>query len=111
MREMALPNILPVEDKKTLRSSLCGKRKKWLVGFFISSITGVCAGLAGLVISALWTLGFLRAAPGLNQTGTWLAVAAFPLLIFAAHCLDKAARAERSIKAISYHKSHHGQNK
>jgi hypothetical protein len=30
-------------------------------------------------------------------------VAAFPLLILAAHCLDKAAEARKRIKAISYH--------
>src|ERR1044072_552757 len=103
MREMVLPKILPVKDEKTAASALCRKRNRWLIGFFVSSIAGVCAGLTGLAISALWTLGFLQAAPDLNPLGTWLVVAAAPLLIPAAHCLDKAAQTGKSIKAISYH--------
>ncbi len=97
-----MPNVLPVEDEKTAVSVLSKKRNKWLIGFFVSSITGSCAGPAGLAISVLWALGVLQAAPDLNRLGTWLVAAAFPLLILAAHCLDKAAEVAKRIKAISY---------
>lgn len=101
---MVLPNVLPAEDEKTAAATLCRKRNRWLIGFSVSSIAGVCAGLTGLAISALWALGFLPAAPDPDRLGTWLVAAAFPLLILAAHCLDKTADVEKCIKAISYHR-------
>jgi hypothetical protein len=102
MREMALPNILPLEKQKDELNVFCKRRDRWLIGFFIGSSVGAGCGLSGLILSALWTLGFLRTTPVMNELATWLMAAAFPLLIFAAHCLDKAAAAERAIKAISY---------
>jgi hypothetical protein len=102
MREMALPNILPLEQQHDELDALCKRRGRWLIGFFIGSSVGAVCGVGGLILSALWTLGFLRSAPVMNELATWLAATAFPLLIFAAHCLDKAAAAERAIKAISY---------
>jgi hypothetical protein len=102
MREMALPNILPLEKQHDELNVFCKRRGRWLIGFFIGSIVGAGCGASGLVLSALWTLGFLRGAPVMNELATWMVVAAFPLLIFAAHSLDKAAAAERAIKAISY---------
>jgi hypothetical protein len=67
MREMVLPKILPVEDKRTAASTLCRKRNRWLTGFFVSAIAGVCAGMAGLAISALWRWELYR--PRLILTG------------------------------------------
>lgn len=102
MSEMALPQILPLENKHDGLDALGKTRKRWLDGFFVSVIIGAAFGITGLIISGLETVGLFQASASLDQVAVGLITVAFPLLVLAAHCLDKAADTKRAIKRISY---------
>lgn len=96
MREVILPKILILN--KADESVFAKSRKRWLNALFASSILGIVLGFTGFVISALSLFGFLAEKHNVSRLGTWLIIAVFPLMMFAAHCLDKidaANKAER----------------
>lgn len=64
---------------------------------FVSSILGIVLGIAGFVLSALSLFGF-SAQQNVSRLGTWMIVAVFPLMMFAAHCLDKIGAANKAEK-------------
>lgn len=102
MREMVLPHILSSEKRQTNISGLCESRDRWLTAFFISALAGVCSGVTGLIVGGLLLFGFLTQNKTLDRLETWMLILAFPLFIFAAHCLDKVAAAKKAINSLSY---------
>jgi len=99
---MVLPRVLPSEKRQTNISALCESRDRWLTGFFVSALAGVCSGIAGLIIGGLFLFGFLTQNKTLDRLETWMLILAFPLFIFAAHSLDKVAAAKKAINSIGY---------
>ncbi|MBC7900565.1 MAG: hypothetical protein H7070_11000 [Saprospiraceae bacterium] len=79
-------------------------RDRWKYMLFSSTVLGFTAGSAGLFFSILpWFLP--RDPEGISSIGTWLTVAFFPLLILAAHSLDKIRDAEKALR-LQYCRRH-----
>ena len=93
MREVILPEVLILNKQN--ESAFAKSRKRWTSALFVSSIFGIILGFTGFVISALSLFGFL-AEQNVSRLGTWLIIAVFPLMMFAAHCLDKIGAANKS---------------
>jgi hypothetical protein len=98
MKEMILPNDSIAEKTNREESALRKSRQRWTNALFISSILGIGLGFTGLVISGLSFFGFLAGNQGIGRLGTWMVVIVFPLMAFAAHCLDKADEAEKAFR-------------
>jgi hypothetical protein len=78
--------------------------KRWRTLLFTSASLGVLFGVTGLTLGALSLLGLPDDSARFGQTGMWLVGAFIPLMLFAAHAMDKtqaarkAARMERAKK-------------
>lgn len=97
MRTIYLPGIIYKERKlseRTLETALM----RWNWAFVFSAVLGGITGLAGTTIGMLSLLRLLSDHQKNDNFGTVLLVAAFPLLVFAAHCLDKAHETEKAIR-------------
>lgn len=79
--------------------------RRWTAGLFISVIIGAASGLGGLVLGFLTLFGVLQPSTGTYTTNTMLIGAAFIFFGLAAHCLDKAAAAEKAIR-LEYCRQH-----
>jgi hypothetical protein len=102
MREIALPRISKFHNKQNDIPSLVRLRTRWLTSFFFSAILGAALGAAGLLISGLVSLGLHAKGTALDSFDALLIAGMFPLIVLAAHCLDKATDAKKAIKSISY---------
>jgi hypothetical protein len=90
-------------NKRNQVDSVDGKnRKRWILALYFCSIGGFSAGLIGLSMSALAFWGFIKNAGLINQIGMWLIVAAFLLVVFAAHAVDKIAKIDRNEKRKAF---------
>src|SRR5215204_3233900 len=102
MREIALPRVTNRLVERSDIYSLTKQRSQWLIGFIFSAILGAALGITGITISGLVSLGLSAKESALNNFDTLLFAGMFPLIILAAHCLDKAGDAKKAIKAITY---------
>jgi len=94
MREVILPEVLILNKQNV--SAFAKSRKRWTSALFVSSIFGIILGFTGFVISGLSLFGFLAEKQNVSRIGTWLIIAVFPLMMFAAHCLDKIGAANKA---------------
>ncbi len=103
MKEMALStnSFFAEQDKVTGLDNL---RSRWIAVLLVSAVLGVAAGLAGLLFSSV-TWFFNDATKGVAELGTILVVAFFPLLMLAAHSLDKIREAEKALR-LDYCRRH-----
>ncbi len=65
------------------------RRKLWITALYFCSIGGFLTAFTGLFMSALEFCGIVGRAAQFNRAGTWLMVAAFPIVMLGAHALDK----------------------
>lgn len=105
MKEIILPKILFYEKKSQEELSLCKIRDRWQAALFTSAALGVFSGLAGLIISGLSLLSFFKDSKEIGNAGACLIVAAFPLMMLTAHCLDKIYAADKAIR-LDYCRRH-----
>ena len=93
---MALSNN-SVFATETDEAKLSKSRDRWTAVLLSSSVLGLAAGLGGLALSIVsWF--FHDTTKGVSELGTLLVVAFFPLLILAAHSLDKVREAEKALR-------------
>jgi hypothetical protein len=78
-------------------------RRRWLVLLLISVIAIVFMAACGFALAALSLLHVIEAYGRLATVGVALIAAAFPTLIFAAHCFDRIDHAVHAI-AMENHK-------
>ena len=97
MRELTLPNSLYMEEKKMSRTTLEASLQRWKFMFVASSICGGVCGLLGMTLGLMSLLRLLTSYKILDGLGTALLVVAFPLIVLAAHSLDKAYEADKAI--------------
>ena len=95
---MVLTHIQPFKVEETAFLQLCRTHRRWLAAFFVSAIGGVSFGVFGLVISVLILSGSLNRNTPIDEIGYGLLIAAFPLLLCAAHCLDKVSDAKKAFR-------------
>lgn len=96
MNEMVLPNNLlrePVDEERLNRTVT-----RWKTLLFITAVCGVFSGVIGLVLSGLTLLGLSDYLRGVGHFGNWMITAFFPLLILAAHALDKVQAAKKVLR-------------
>jgi hypothetical protein len=105
MDQMISPNIPLYAMKDPTELSLEKAHSRWTIGLFLSATIGTLAGLLGLVINGLFLIGVMERTGKISLIATWLIVAAFPLLMLAAHCLDRADAARRSLR-LEYCRRH-----
>jgi hypothetical protein len=97
MSSVTLPNSLYKDKKKVTRKALQASIERWNVTLVFSSAFGTFCGLLGTILGTLSLFGLLQAYRSIDQLGIALLVAAFPLLILAAHSLDKAHEIDKAI--------------
>lgn len=76
--------------------------KFWTNTLLFSSILGIVLESAGLFISGLTLFGLVQDRPKIGGLGIWLIIGFFPLLILAAHCLDKIGEANKTLRIEHY---------
>ena len=100
MRELTLPNSLYLKKAKEMsRTTLELRLERWKRALIISIVLGGFFGIVGTMLGMLSLLGLLSSYRLLDQLGTAFLVVAFPLIVLAAHCLDKAHEVEKVIRA------------
>ena len=77
-------------------------RRRWVGCLLVSFIAAAITGIFGLTLSVMSILHFISRSNPLTPMGVFLLVATFPLLVFAAHCLDRADDANRQIRFAAY---------
>jgi hypothetical protein len=102
VKVIILPNNLFSEpiDEEGLNKSVA----RWKAVLFISAACGVFSGVIGLVLSGLTLLGLSDYLSGVGHLGNWMVGAFFPLLILAAHALDKVQDAKKVLRLTSCRK-------
>ena len=78
-------------------------RRFWSAALFLTGSLGIAAGVVGVVIGIEGVAGFAN--DRLAAWGTGLIAAMFPLLMLAAHCMDKIGEANRAIR-LEYCRRH-----
>ena len=76
-------------------------RRRWALGLAVSCLAAFLAGLLGLVLGTISLLHIIPAGGSSAILGPALLVAAFPLLILAAHCMDKIDEGSREIREVN----------
>jgi hypothetical protein len=79
-------------------------RTRWLTCLLFSSVTAVVTGSFGLALSAAALLHIVTSSGRVSVIGLALLVITFPLLVFAAHCIDRVADTNREIRLEAYRK-------
>jgi hypothetical protein len=97
MSSVTLPNSLYKAKKKVTRKTLQASLERWNVTLVFSSAFGAFCGLLGTILGTLSLFGLLQAYRSIDQLGIALLVAAFPLMVLAAHSLDKAHEIDKTI--------------
>ena len=99
MKAMALPqNLVGVAQLAVdPEANLCRSVQRWTMALLLSAFASAGGGLCGLLISCLASAGEVDNAPVLQAAGNWLLVAAFPLALLAAHCLDHISATKKAL--------------
>ncbi len=81
------------------------RRRFWLSTLFLTGTLGLTSGLLGAGISAFTLVGEHGAWPSLDVAGTVLVASAFPLLMLAAHAMDKIGALDIGLSAEQFKRS------
>lgn len=95
---MSEANRFPLTATKTSVSTenlLLQRRKRWLGSFFLASTLGILSIFFGLGIGLF---SYMALDGGAKIIGTVMLISALPLLMFAAHSMDKAEEMEIRLK-------------
>jgi len=105
VKVIVLPNDLFYEKNNDDLDHLCTLKGRWMALVFISGILGVGCGLFGLLLSVTPYVGLSDYIAGIGHLGNWLIAFFIPLMILAAHALDKVGQIQKTIR-INYCKKH-----
>lgn len=97
MTDTIFSGSLPAEAAKASVSKLAIGLRRWRLILIASAVSGGLSWIGGMAIGLLSLVGELNTHPRIDRFGTVLLVAAFPLIILAAHCLDRAHEVEKAI--------------
>ena len=85
--------------------------RKWVFYMLTTTITATITALFGLTLAGMSLLRVIDSRSALGFTGTILLAVTFPLLVLAAHCLDKIEDINRSHRVASYERIVFGEEK
>ena len=88
MTSLETPTVIEKAQTRVSGNDEKGLRR-WRLTLFASMSAGVVFVLSGLILGAFSYLGFVGNAETINQTGNFLIIAAFALMMLGAHALDK----------------------
>ena len=90
MKEILLETPTVVEELKKRASDKTHKQiTRWRRAFYGSSVAGIISAATGLLLGAVSYIEPPAVGADVNQIGNFLIIAAFPLMMLAAHALDK----------------------
>jgi len=90
MKEITLETPAVIETaKKEVFDSTKKQITFWTIALYLSFIAGILCASTGLVLGAVSYLGLFKNPDSVNQIGNFMIIAAFPLMMFGAHALDK----------------------
>ena len=85
----------------TPEARLVRRRRRWGLGLAVSCLAAFLTGLVGLVLGAISLLHLVPADSNWGIYGPVLLIVAFPLMILAAHCMDKIDEVNAAIRGIN----------
>jgi hypothetical protein len=99
MKEISLERPTVIEEARVPGNEK-NRLSRWRLTLFFSAAAGIISALSGLLLGAISYFGFFRNAKAVNQTGNLLIIAAFPLMMLAAHALDKINEIKSTWKTL-----------
>lgn len=88
MKEIIVQTRAVIEEKPA-SDSVKKRFSRWMLALYLSLCAGIISAVSGLFLGAVSYLGLFRNAKAVNQIGNLMIIAAFPLMMFGAHALDK----------------------
>jgi hypothetical protein len=89
--------VIEIENAKSERT-LCRHKRNWDLCLLISSNSAAVTGIFGLVLSGAVFVGLIPHDGRLSIFGSLLLAVSFPLLVLAAHCLDRIDEVKHAIR-------------
>jgi len=87
-----------LENPEIVEAAVSGvdrkRARRWSSILLVSAAAGTVSGLTGLTLGAVYYLGF-AGANAVDRTGNLMIIAAFALLMLAAHALDRLNEIKR----------------
>jgi hypothetical protein len=102
MKTEAVSTVLTTLRPKYVDSSYRRAHRKWVFYMLTTTITAAITGIFGLTLAGASLLRIIDSRSELGYTGTILLAVTFPLLVLAAHCLDRIEDVNRSHRVASY---------
>lgn len=80
------------------KTAVSKSRQNWMVTVYVCGFGGFSMSLFGLLLSATAFFKLVEDAAQINRIGTWMMVAAFPIVMFGAHAMDKIGAIDETTK-------------
>lgn len=84
------------------KTAINKRRQSWISTLYVCGIGGLAMSLFGLLMSATTSFKLVENAAQINRIGTWLMVAAFTIVMFGAHAMDKIGEIDEKAKKKSF---------
>ena len=102
MKTEAVSTVLTTLRPQYADSSYRRAHRKWVFYMLTTTITGSMTGVFGLALAGLALMHIVDSRSRLGFMGTVLLAVTFPLLVLAAHCLDRIEDVNRAHRVASY---------
>jgi hypothetical protein len=102
MKTETASTVLTTLAPKYSDSSYRRVHRKWVFYMLTTTITATLTGIFGLTLAGASLLGLVGSSSRLGFAGSVLLAVTFPLLVLAAHCLDKIEDVNRAERVASY---------
>jgi len=102
MKTEAVSTVLSTIKTGYLDSAYRREHGKWVFYLLASTTSGVITAIFGLALAGASLLHVVDSGSRLGLAGTALLAVTFPLLVLAAHCLDRIEDVNRAHRAASY---------
>ena len=98
MKEITLPKTTIFSEKKLIADAFQKRLNRWFYALLFSFSIGIILAISGLILGGLSYFGLFANKDSINQIGNLMIIAAFALLMFGAHSLDKISAIKKQQK-------------
>ena len=109
MRSEAVPISVTAISRHYSQESNRRTHRRWMTMLLVAITLAVLTGGFGLALAAVSLLQIIAPYGRLAFVGTALLAVTFPILVFAAHCLDRIEDANRVQRMASYRRLVYGE--